>query len=492
VVIFGASGDLTKRKLLPALINLARDHLLPQDFAVIGLARRPFSDDDYRKKIAGDLRELLPQPVEPDLWRWLGPRLSYLAGDLQDPDTYRAIAERLARCDRDQGTAGNYLFYLSTAPEYFAEVVHHLAESGLAREEDGHWRRVIIEKPFGHDLASARALNRDLRRVLDERQIFRIDHYLGKETVQNLMVLRFANGIFEPLWNRRYIDHVQITVAETVGVEQRGGYYDHAGALRDMVPNHLCQLVSLIGMEPPASLDADAIRDEQVKLLKSVRPLTPADVSRVAVRGQYGPGQAGGKPVPGYRQEPNVAPNSTTETFVALKLEVDNWRWADVPFYLRTGKRLGRRDTEIVVQFRRAPHLLFRNTAITACQANQLVVNVQPQEGVSLRFGAKVPGPVVRLGTVTMDFDYAGTFGSHPSTGYERLLYECMLGDATLFQRADMVELGWGIVAPIQQVWQDPKADGLHEYPAGSWGPAAAQELLARDGRTWRETQQCS
>jgi glucose-6-phosphate 1-dehydrogenase len=492
MVIFGASGDLTKRKLLPALVNLTRDRLLPREFAVIGLARRPMADADFRRKLGDELREFMRQPVDAELWKSLEPRVFYLSGDLRDPATYRSLSERLARCDREHHTAGNYLFYLATAPEYFAEAARQLGESGLARQDEGHWRRVVIEKPFGRDLASAKALNRELRQVLDERQIFRIDHYLGKETVQNILVFRFANGIFEPLWNRRYIDHVQITVAETVGVEDRGGYYDKAGALRDMVPNHLCQLVSLIGMEPPASLDGDAIRDEQVKLLKAVHPIAANEATRMAVRGQYGKGQEDGKPVPGYREEPNVPRDSRTETFVAMKLTVDNWRWADVPFYLRTGKRLTKRHTEIVIQYRRAPHLLFRNTEIAACAANQLVLGIQPEEGLSLRLGAKVPGPVVRLGTVAMDFDYAKGFGSRPSTGYERLLYDCMLGDATLFQRADMVELGWGVIAGLQQAWQDPANDNLQEYPAGSWGPAAASTLLTKDGRRWREEESCS
>jgi glucose-6-phosphate 1-dehydrogenase len=491
IVIFGASGDLTQRKLLPALVNLARDNLLPRDFAVIGLARRPMSDQDFRRKMGESFRDQDDKQNDPSLWQNLESRLFYLSGDLQQPETYRSLRDRLERCDRELKTGGNYLFYLSTAPELFGPAIEQLGKSGLTKEEDGHWRRVIIEKPFGRDLESARTLNRQLGQVLHEPQIYRIDHYLGKETVQNILVFRFANGIFEPLWNRRYIDHVQITVGETVGVEERGAYYDTAGALRDMVPNHLFQLVALIAMEPPSSLDADAIRDEQLKVFRSIHPFSPEDISQWAVRGHYAKGTINGKTVPGYRDEHGVARNSRTETFAALKLEIDNWRWSDVPFYLRTGKRMARRHTEIVIQYRRAPHLLFRNTAITACQANQLILNIQPEEGGSLRFGAKIPGPVVRLGSVTMDFDYAQRFGRHPSTGYERLLYDCMIGDPTLFRRADMSELGWAIVEPIMRSWEKQGSEGLMEYPAGSWGPEAANELLARDGRHWHEMDEC-
>ncbi len=369
----------------------------------------------------------------------------------------------------------------------FGEAVRQLGAAGLAQEADGHWRRVIVEKPFGRDLESARALNAEIKQVLGERQIYRIDHYLGKETVQNLIMFRFGNGIFEPIWNRRYIDHVQITAAETVGVELRGGYYETAGALRDMVPNHLFQLVSLTAMEPPISFHADAVRDEQAKVLHGIQPPTPEEVLSMTVRGQYGQGQTEDGPAPPYRAEPDVAPNSSTETFVALKLRIDNWRWADVPFYLRTGKRLPRRVTEIAIQFRRAPFQLFRNTLVESLRTNRLVIRIQPNEGISLRFGAKVPGPIMRMGAVEMDFNYVDYFGSTPSTGYERLIYDCMIGDATLFQRADMVEAGWSVITPVLDVWKALPPRAFPNYEAGSWGPQEADELLARDGREWRK-----
>ncbi|MGH9916196.1 MAG: glucose-6-phosphate dehydrogenase, partial [Pyrinomonadaceae bacterium] len=368
----------------------------------------------------------------------------------------------------------------------FSPIIHRLGESGMTREENGQWRRVIIEKPFGRDLESAKKLNLDIKGVLSEGQIYRIDHYLGKETVQNLLVFRFANGIFEPIWNRRYIDHVQITVAEELGIEQRGDFYETAGALRDMVPNHIFQLVSLTAMEPPVSFEADALHNEQVKVLHSLQPLSEENVIRRAVRGQYGPGKLHSSETVAYRSEPNVARKSNTETFFALKLMIDNWRWADIPFYVRTGKRMKQRLTEIVVQFKPAPYALFRHSPIDRLEANRIVIQIQPDESISLSFGAKIPGPLVCIGNVDMDFRYHDYFGSKPSTGYERLLYDCMIGDATLFQRADMVECGWRVVAPIQEYWARVKPEGFPNYAAGSWGPEAATELLSRDGRRWR------
>lgn len=486
MVIFGASGDLTKRKLIPALYNLAKDNLLSREFAVIGLARTPMTTDEFRQKCSEEIRQYATGEIDPSLWEWLDQRLYYLPGEFDDAQLFQRLKEQLAQVDRDHQTHGNYFFYLATAPNFFAVVTEQLGAAGLTREEDGSWRRVVIEKPFGHDLESACALNRDIKQVLEEHQIYRIDHYLGKETVQNIIVFRFGNGIFEPIWNRRYIDHVQITAAEKVGVETRGGYYDTAGALRDMVPNHLFQLISLTAMEPPISFSADAVRDEQAKVLHAINPFSPEEVLTETVRGQYGAGEISGEHVPGYREEPNVAPNSGTETFVALKLKVDNWRWADVPFYLRTGKRLSNRVTEIAIQFKRAPFTLFRGTTVESLRTNRLVIRIQPNEGISLRFGAKVPGTVMRLGAVEMDFAYADYFGTAGSTGYERLLYDCMMGDATLFQRADMLEAGWAVVSPILDVWKALPPRSFPNYAAGTWGPKESDELLARDARQWR------
>ncbi|MGA3238939.1 MAG: glucose-6-phosphate dehydrogenase [Bryobacteraceae bacterium] len=486
MVIFGASGDLTKRKLIPSLYHLAQHKLLPNEFALVGCAIENMSEEEYRRQVRGDLAEFGGASEPCKTCDWLLERTYYFSGDFQDPNTYEHLKPVLEGIDTKHATGGNYLYYLATAPVLFGEVVQHLGVAGLADQSGGHWRRVVIEKPFGHDLDSARTLNQEIGEVLIENQIYRIDHYLGKETVQNILVFRFSNGIFEPIWNRRYIDHVQITVAETLGVEQRGGYYDHAGAARDMVPNHILQLVTLTAMEPPISFGADAVRDEQAKILHAIQPLAPEDVLTRAVRGQYGEGQTDGQPAPAYRTEPHVDPASQTETFVALKLSIDNWRWADVPFYIRTGKRMAKRVTEVAIQFRRAPFVLFRDTPVENLAPNLLVLHIQPDEGISLRFGAKVPGIAVDIGSVNMDFRYQDYFGNEPSTGYERLLYDCMTGDATLFQRADMVEAGWSVVQPTLDVWKALPPRHFPNYAAGSWGPKEADDLMARDKRAWR------
>jgi glucose-6-phosphate 1-dehydrogenase len=484
MVLFGAAGDLTKRKLLPALFNLAKAKLLPQNFAVLGVSVDDLSLEQFRSQVTGFLP---PEDHEIEAWNWFTERLYYERGDFADPNTYSALSRRLADVDREHHTEGNYLFYLATAPKFFAPIVQQLGKVGLSNQENEHWRRVVIEKPFGHDVESAKALNREIKAVLQENQIYRIDHYLGKETVQNIMVFRFDNAIFEPIWNRRYIDHVQITNAETVGVEQRGGYFDNAGTLRDMVPNHMMQLLSLTAMESPVSFSADAVRNEQAKVLHSIQPLDSEDVLQRTVRGQYGEGSENGVLVPGYRTESGVSPESRTETFVALKLNIDNWRWAGVPFYLRTGKRLAKRHTEISIQFRRTPFELFRNSPHHQHQTNTLVIQIQPVEGISLSFGAKIPGPVLRVGPVDMSFEYSRYFGADAYTGYEVLLYDCMIGDATLFQRADMVEAGWTVVDPVLDVWKALPPRRFPNYAAGTWGPRDADELMERDQRQWRK-----
>ena len=486
VVIFGVSGDLAKRKLLPALYNLAAQRRLPQKFAVIGIARRDIPEETFRNYLRKEVRPLLSGRIDEAVWKDLVRRCFFVPGDFDDSHTYVRLRERLGKLDRQFETGGNVVFYLATASEYFAPVVEHCEKAGLSKEKEAFFRRFVVEKPFGRDLESARALNHRLRRVLRERQIYRIDHYLGKETVQNLLVFRFGNGIFEPIWNRRYVDHVQITVAEDLGVEQRGGYYEDSGALRDMIPNHMCQLLSLTAMEPPISFQADAVRDEQSKVLRAVAPLTPESVLERCVRGQYGAGVLDRKKVPGYRSEPRVAPKSSTETFVALKLFVDSWRWADVPFYLRTGKRLPCRATEIVIQFKRVPLMLFRQVPVEHVSRNQLVIRIQPDEGIALSFQAKVPGTSVRIGSVDMNFRYHDYFGERPATGYERLLHDCMSGDATLFQREDMLEAAWSVVAPIQEVWKALPARGFPNYAAGTWGPKEAESMMTQDGRRWR------
>jgi glucose-6-phosphate 1-dehydrogenase len=481
LVIFGAAGDLTRRLLMPALYNLRRGKLLPDDFAIIGIARADKSDEDFRHDFDASMRDFAEGGENGAEWKWLRERIFYLKGDLKDTATYRALGERLAQINQN-----NVLFYLATPPSVFAPVIAHLGAAKLLQESADGWRRVIIEKPFGTDLRSARELNRKILCVMSEKQIFRIDHYLGKETVQNIMVFRFGNGIFEPLWNRNHVDHVEITVAETVGVETRGKFYDATGALRDMVPNHLFQLLELTAMEPPTCFAADAVRSEKAKVLDAVHSFGTRDAKCNVVRGQYTAGAVSGKAVKAYRQSCDVAPDSKTETYVALKLMMDNWRWAGVPFYLRTGKALGTRRSEIVIRFKQAPFALFRDTPIDRLTPNDLVLHIQPEEGVTLNIGAKKPGPKVMMGGVELRFDYKDYFEAAPSTGYETLIYDCMTGDTTLFKRAEEIEAGWRIVQPLIDQWSDGKADALAPYAAGSHGPAEADELLACDGRSWR------
>ena len=475
LVIFGGSGDLTRRKLLPAIYNLAEANHLPGKFAIVSIARPVIDEAEYRAQMRDRVKDAEGEPLDPQKWARIEERIHYTAGEFNDPGLYQQLSRRLDELASQHGIPPNYLFYLAIPPDLFAEVARRLSDAGLTDEERG-WRRVVVEKPFGYDLASARALNQQLAEGLKESQIYRIDHYLGKETVQNILAFRFANGIFEPIWNRRYVDHVQMTVAEEVGVEGRGTYYDRAGALRDMVPNHMFQLLSLVAMEPPISFRAENVRDEKVKVLHAVAPLTAEDVKRHVIRGQY----------EGYPREPKVAPDTRTETFVAMRLVVDNWRWAGVPFYLRTAKRMARRWTEIAIEFKRAPFMLFRETPVACMNPNTLVIRIQPDEGISLSFDAKVPGPLERLETVTMDFNYAEYFDVEPSTGYETLLFDIMTGDQTLFHRMDIVEAGWQIVDPILQAWQADRRTPLPAYPPGSYGPPEADLLLEREDHQWR------
>jgi glucose-6-phosphate 1-dehydrogenase len=483
LVIFGAAGDLTKRLLVPALYNLRRAKLLPDEFSIIGIARADKNDEAFRHDFDDSMRKFASGSENGADWKWLRDRMSYLRGDLEDLETYQSLGKRLAK-------GGNVLFYLATPPSVFAPVIAQLGKAKLLQETEGSWRRVIIEKPFGTDLRSAKTLNRQILSVMSESQIYRIDHYLGKETVQNIMVFRFGNGIFEPLWNRNHIDHVQITVAETVGVETRGKFYDATGALRDMVPNHLFQLLELVAMEPPTCFAADAVRTEKGKVLEAVHPFGKGDASRNVVRGQYAPGAVNGKTVTAYRESPDVDSNSTTETYVALKIMMDNWRWAGVPFYLRTGKALAKRRSEIVIRFKQAPFALFRDTPVERLTPNDLVLHIQPEEGVTLSFGAKKPGPKVVMGGVEMRFDYKDYFEVAPSTGYETLVYDCMIGDTTLFKRAEEIEAGWRIVQPLLDTWSGGQNEPPSTYAAGSEGPAEADELMARDGRHWRALNQ--
>jgi glucose-6-phosphate 1-dehydrogenase len=493
MVIFGAAGDLTKRLVVPALYDLVNAKRLPKEFQLVGVDLASQTAADWRHSLTDMMNQFVAESgefqvdhIDETAWRWLTDRMTYLQGDLNDPGTYRRLGEHLTGLDKTAGTAGNHLFYLAVADRFFSIVVAGLGTAGLVAEKDGQWRRVVIEKPFGHDLHSAKALNADILKTLQEDQIYRIDHFLGKETVQNVMTLRFANGLFEPIWNRDHIDHIQITAAETVGVEQRGKFYEKTGALRDMVPNHLFQLLAMTAMEPPISFDANAVRAKKAEVIQAIHPLDPAAALKNAVRGQYDAGTVLGKPVQAYRHEPNVAPDSMTETFVACELKIDNWRWAGVPFYLRTGKYMKRRRTEIAIRFHQAPFALFRGTQVERMNPNWMILRIQPDEGISLEFAAKRPGPTVRLSSVSMDFAYKTYFKMAPNTGYETLIYDCMIGDATLFQRADNVESGWQAVQPILEAWANDPPKDFPSYAAGGSGPVAADELLARDARAWR------
>lgn len=490
LVLFGAGGDLTKRLVVPALYNLARAGMLPRNFAIIGIDHNKRTSEEWQTHLHDFLEQTVKsgdgefeaKAIDEKVWKRLADAMSYVCGDFTKPALYKKISEHLSARDKKEKLGGNAVFYLAVADRFFGDIVDHLGKAGLSTEDNKNWRRVVIEKPFGHDLKSAIALNARVTKSLREDQIYRIDHFLGKETVQNIMAFRFANGLFEPLWNRNHIDHVQITVAESIGIGTRGGFYEHTGALRDMVPNHLFQLIAMMAMEPPVSFEADDIRAKKAEVFKAARPLNVDD----AVRGQYGPGKIEGKKVCGYRQEGDVGAKSGIETYVALRLEIENWRWAGVPFYLRTGKRMPKRSTEIAIRFKDAPYMLFRDVPVDALGANWMVLQIQPDEGIRLRFNAKRPGQVMALDSVAMDFKYSDWFKQGPAVGYETLLYDCFMGDATLFQRADQVESAWAVVDPVLKAWDATKPQDFPNYASGSAGPKAADALLARDGRAWR------
>ena len=486
LVLFGATGDLAHRKVLPAMYHLWRTNLLPHEFTLVAIGRRDYDDDAFRTEIRASLEQFSRvMPLDEAAWTSFSAAIRYHRLDFADAGGFDELAKHLDDIDEESGTRGNRLFYLATQPSQFAEIVAQLGRVGLDHERhDGGWRRVVIEKPFGHDLNSAVRLNREVGKVFRESQVYRIDHYLGKETVRNLLVFRFGNGIFEPLWNRRYVDHIQITVAESIGIENRGAFYEETGASRDVLQNHLLQLVSLVAMEPPATFEADALRDEKVKVLRAIGTHR-ADPATEVIRGQYGPGWVAATQVPGYRQEPDVDPASETETFIAARLTIDDWRWSGVPFYVRTGKRLPKRATEIAIQFREVPHRLFRDAAAEP-DPNLLAIRIQPDEGIMLRFGAKVPGLGMAIRPVTMDFTYGSAFSVDSPDAYETLILDALQGDASLFTRADEVEEAWGIVDPIIDAWASAPAPEFPNYDAGTWGPATSDELLAREGRRWR------
>jgi glucose-6-phosphate 1-dehydrogenase len=494
IVIFGATGDLTQRKILPTLAHLMHNHPLPHEFCIVAFARRPLDDEKWRAMALESINQFMPEDdrLDSEAQKAFASRLFYCQSDINDPQGYRRLGDLLNKLDSEKETEGNRLFYLATPPALDPEVIHQLGNAGLSRpvhpqnnHDNSTWTRIVIEKPFGHDLASAQKLNRVLARVFHEDQIYRIDHYMGKETVQNIMAMRFANGIFEPLWNQKYIDHVQILVAEDLGIGTRAEFYEGAGAIRDIVQNHIMQVLCLTAMEPPAAFEADAIRDEKVKVLRAIKPFAPDEVAKNVVRGQYTAGTIDGQPVAGYKQEKGVDPNSTTETFVALKLFIENWRWADVPFYIRTGKRLPKRSTEVTIQFKRVPHQLYKPEETKGLVPNRLTVRIQPDEGITLKLGAKVPGAAQELRSVDMSFFYNSAFGIQSPDAYERLIADCMIGDSTLFIRRDEIEASWRIIDSITSVWGHMPADTVYPYPAGTWGPEAARELIEKDGRSW-------
>jgi len=486
-VIFGATGDLTHRLVIPALYNLAAADLLPEKFCVVGIARKGMSSDEMRDSLMKGLQQYKTRPIEDAIAKRLLECVTCIEADPSDPASFDAMAEQLQKLEAKRSTGGNRLFYLATPPSAFAPIAKQLGRAGMLKEEGGVWRRLVVEKPFGTDLASAKALNDELLKILEEQQIYRIDHYLGKETVQNILVLRFANGMFEPIWNRDHIDHVQISVDEKIGVGHRGSFYDVTGALRDMVPNHLFQLLSLVAMEPPAKFNAHAVRSEKAEVLAAIQTQSEEEALKNSVRGQYQAGKGGDNDIPDYRKTEDVKPDSTIETYAAIKLTIDNWRWAGVPFYLRTGKALGAKRTEVAIKFKQAPFAMFRDTPVDRLSQNYLVIAIEPTEGITLQFNTKVPGPTINIDGVEMKFRYKDYFQAEPTTGYETLIYDCMIGDNILFQRADSVEAGWQAVQPFLDAWKKAGAKGLEFYKAGSEGPEAADALLKRDGRNWRK-----